>query len=478
MRIAKMPYVQWDDHKKRFIVRRRVPADVQAIIGGNRKVVTHKFRQGIDERAANDLSIDIVRGWEAQWAAVRAGVPPDSIAAPACGCFVAYSKTVCTVRQPGRALELNGGPARLATGRHGEDIVIEHLPVEAPQLEALQPPPVAMTPYPACNTETVLTCLATDRETPPKNKGLRAKRRAMADLFAYLRKPDDVTQITGSDMQRYKEHLVAARGNTLARKYLEDMCAVLRVAADNNKIGKADNPANAITLPGKRSGTPRPAFSEDEARILLTAARDHAKPIVKWGTRLGALGLITSEFADASVADVAIIDGVPCLHLRGDNRSGDARELKTVQRGRQMPLPSRWADEFLAYADRVRREHGDKAPLFPEIPADRDGRRNTKASAEIMAFIRGCGIENVTDPETDKVIVLKDSYSWRKRFASRLENIKEVIDPATSQPIANKSDRQRYLCGHAAIDVHGKVYLDHPPTETRHIIDAIPWPEG
>jgi len=26
--------------------------------------------------------------------------------------------------------------------------------------------------------------------------------------------------------------------------------------------------------------------------------------------------------------------------------------------------------------------------------------------------------------------------------------------------IANQSDRQRYLCGHAGKDVHGKVYLE------------------
>jgi hypothetical protein len=94
----------------------------------------------------------------------------------------------------------------------------------------------------------------------------------------------------------------------------------------------------------------------------------------------------------------------------------------------------------------------------------------------IMKFIRGCGILNTTDPATGKVTALKDSYSWRKRFASRLENIVEVIDRATGQKIGNKPDRQRYLCGHAAVDVHGKIYLEHPPTETRHIIDAIPWP--
>ena len=79
----------------------------------------------------------------------------------------------------------------------------------------------------------------------------------------------------------------ADRAADLAARY-----PTVRVAADNNKIGKADNPADAITLPGKRRGVPRPAFTEAVAGRLLRAARDHAKPIVKWGTRFGALGLI------------------------------------------------------------------------------------------------------------------------------------------------------------------------------------------
>jgi len=281
MRIAKMPYVHWDDDRKRFIVRRRVPADVQAIMGGKPRIVTHKFRQGIDRASANDQSIDIVRGWEAEWEAARAGVSLDSLPAPRSGRFVEVSKIVYTVRQPGRPLELSGAPARLVTGRRGEDIVVEHLPVEAPQPEQSQPPP-ASGPKPACATEVVLACLIADREAPPKSKGLKAKRRAMKALFKFLGKPDDVTLITANDMQRFKEHLVKTRGNTYARKYLEDICAALRVAADNNKIGKTDNPANAITLPGKREGLPRPAFTEHEAGILLSAARHHTDPLVKW----------------------------------------------------------------------------------------------------------------------------------------------------------------------------------------------------
>ena len=94
-----MPHVHWDDDKKRFVVRRRVPADVQAIIGGKPKVVTHKFRQGIDRATANNLSVDIVRGWEGEWEALRAGIDPASVAPP-CGRMVEVSKICLPAASP------------------------------------------------------------------------------------------------------------------------------------------------------------------------------------------------------------------------------------------------------------------------------------------------------------------------------------------------------------------------------------------
>ena len=54
MRIAKMPPVHRNADKRRFVVRRRVPADVQAIMGGKPKVVTRKFRQGVYRATANE----------------------------------------------------------------------------------------------------------------------------------------------------------------------------------------------------------------------------------------------------------------------------------------------------------------------------------------------------------------------------------------------------------------------------------------
>jgi hypothetical protein len=69
--------------------------------------------------------------------------------------------------------------------------------------------------------------------------------------------------------------------------------------------------------------------------------------------------------------------------------------------------------------------------------------------AAASGVIPGFGNQNVTALKTGKAIASKDSY-----LAALLR-------------LAAGAHRQ-----------HGKIYLEHPPAETRHIIDAISWPEA
>jgi hypothetical protein len=69
MQIAKIPYVSYDRDKKRHFVRLNMPVDVQPILGA--KPFLFKFRQSINRETANDLSVDIVRGWKADIARAR-----------------------------------------------------------------------------------------------------------------------------------------------------------------------------------------------------------------------------------------------------------------------------------------------------------------------------------------------------------------------------------------------------------------------
>jgi len=82
-----------------------------------------------------------------------------------------------------------------------------------------------------------------------------------------------------------------------------------------------------------------------------------------------------------------------------------------------------------------------------------------------MKFLRGIGIENEKDPATGKVTGLRDSCSWRHRFASQLEDMSRL-----------KPDRQRFMTGHTAPDTHGKVYLKHPPRKLKPFINKLPDP--
>ena len=64
-RVSRMPFVYYDKQKKRYFVERRVPDDVQPIIG--KAKVKHLFPQSVDHATANDSSFHIIRRWEAEW---------------------------------------------------------------------------------------------------------------------------------------------------------------------------------------------------------------------------------------------------------------------------------------------------------------------------------------------------------------------------------------------------------------------------
>src|SRR3954447_19932803 len=77
-RIARMPHVYYDRRKRRYFVERRVPLELQPILGKTKH--KHNFPQSVDHATANALSIEIVREWDTEWAAHR---PPVVITLPA-----------------------------------------------------------------------------------------------------------------------------------------------------------------------------------------------------------------------------------------------------------------------------------------------------------------------------------------------------------------------------------------------------------
>lgn len=336
----------------------------------------------------------------------------------------------------------------------------------------------ALTPAAGCTTATAMALWKVKRgDNQPKQPAIDARASKMAKFLTWANRPDDLTRVLESDIQRYKEHLVATNppDSNVARDHLTDIVALFNVADENRKFVNlpGGNPAAKIVLPPKRKGIPRLGFTDDEARLILLAAREEPEPIVRWGTWLHCfLGTITEEIADALVRHVKLVDGILCFDITTEGRTtivdgaAISADLKTAFRPRLLPIhPALIREGFLDYVEDVRRKYGPRAPLFPEIAPDKYGQRNTRASTLTMRFLRRLGIENEVDPDTGKVIGLRDSYSWRHRFATQLEDMSEL-----------KPDRQRFMTGHSAPDVHGRIYLDHSPAKLKPFIDALPDP--
>jgi integrase len=329
-----------------------------------------------------------------------------------------------------------------------------------------------------CSTATAMDLWKIKRgDNQPKQPAIDRRASKMAQFLAWAKKPDDLTLVTQADIQGYKEYLIKQHGlsSNVPRDHLIDICALFNVADENHKFDglPGGNPAAKIAVPPKRKGLARLAFTEDEAKLILLAAREHPEPIVRWGMWLDCfLGTITEEISDALVSHVVQKDGIWCLDITEKGRTTivdgveQTGNLKTAFRPRLLPLhPAVIHEGFLDRVEHVRRTYGENGPLFPEIRPDKTGQRNTKASDIIMKFLRGIGIVNEADPETGKVTALRDSYSWRHRFASQLEDMSRL-----------KPDRQRFMTGHAAPDVHGKVYLKHPPMKLKPFINKLPDP--
>jgi integrase len=326
-----------------------------------------------------------------------------------------------------------------------------------------------------CSTATAMDLWKVKRgDNQPKQPSIDRRASKMAQFLAWAKKPDDLTLVKQADIQRYKEHLIQQCGpsSNVPRDHLIDICALFNVADENHKFDglPGGNPAAKIAVPPKRTGLSRLAFTEPEAKLILLAAREHPEPIVRWGMWLACfLGTIIEEISDALVSHVVQKDGIWCLDITEKGRITivdgveQTGNLKTQFRPRLLPLhPALIREGFLDRVDHIRQNYGESAPLFPEIKPDKTGQRNTRASDIIMKFLRGIGIKNEVDPENGKVTALRDSYSWRHRFASQLEDMPRL-----------KPDRQRFMTGHAAPDVHGKVYLKHPPAKLYPFIKKL-----
>ncbi len=184
------------------------------------------------------------------------------------------------------------------------------------------------------------------------------------------------------------------------------------------------------------SGNTRPEHTAEERSRIYRLAAD-AEPCMKWFQRLGLVwGLQNAELADVDTRDIEIIGGVVIVRIQETYRR---HQLKTAARIRNLPVPARWADEFMAFVQSVRAA-GDGA-LFREL--------RVKGGSRVQAFTDGANrwLRDVADAQS--------YYSHRHAVTSIMAN---ATTPAMNgqHVAAIGGDIQRYLMGHGAQGSHGK----------------------
>jgi integrase len=234
---------------------------------------------------------------------------------------------------------------------------------------------------------------------------------------------DDVQRITADDVVTFKEARLAEGKDvgTVADDVL-NAGAVFRWAAKNRKV--AGNPFAGMAPKVKRRGpAPREPYSDDDAKRILTAARQETGALrwLPWllcftGARLG-------ELAELRRGDVRKEAGVMIL----DIRPTEARAGKNETMQRMIPLhPALIAEGFLRYVAELPAD--PLGTLFPSIVASKDGTRTTNAQVAHGRWMRD--VVGIKDPKK------APAHSWRHRMEDELRKVRalpEVQDAITGR---------------------------------------------
>jgi integrase len=244
---------------------------------------------------------------------------------------------------------------------------------------------------------------------------------------------DDAARVTEDDVIEWKNGMVQS-GLALVtiRNHLTVLKALYNYAVVNKLV--VTSPAAHVRFLVKRKSKTRRGYTDEEARLILLAAREEPEPHKRWVPWLCAFtGARLDEICGAMASDVETVASIPCLHIRPDNRKGKA-PLKNETSERTVPLHSAVISEgFFAYLGSLPKD----GPLFPNITPDRFGRRGGNGTKTIGRWIRRK--IGLTDPK------IAPNHSWRHRFKTvcRAAGIAE--------------ENHDYLTGHANGDI-GREY--------------------
>lgn len=244
---------------------------------------------------------------------------------------------------------------------------------------------------------------------------------------------EDADKITDTDIISWKDALVASG---LSPKTIENHLTIIksffRWASKNKRI--TSNPAINVEYRAKHNPTTaRQSYSDEDARLILTAARLEKKPHRRWLPWLAALtGARCDELCGAMAADVREEEGIHFIRIDPANREAGG-SVKNRSSIRSVPLHAALLTEgFLDYVIRLPKD----GPLFPTVTPDRFGKRGGNGSKTISRWVRET--VGIVDPRK------APNHSWRHRFADQCrkagipKDIRFVIEGHASSDVGDR----------------------------------------
>jgi integrase len=280
------------------------------------------------------------------------------------------------------------------------------------------------------------------KETEIRPRGIYQARLDMAK-FVTLIGHDEATGVTPQEIVRFKEHLAdkGLRGATINR-YLSAIKSPLAWAKENHKI--ATNPGAGIKYDAKGgTKTKRLGYRDDQARVILLAARHENKPYRRWIPWVCAFtGCRLDEVAGRDARDIKRVGSTWVLDIPEGKNEGAARKI---------PLHSKLvAEGFIDYWRKLPKD----GPLFLDLRDGRYGRAGT-ATKNIGRWLRQVqketGILLVEEPR------FAPNHSWRHRFKSEARRVGNDRRPIMSEETSDA------LTGHYEGKVsrdYGEYYVD------------------
>ena len=252
-------------------------------------------------------------------------------------------------------------------------------------------------------------------------------------------------RVNADDLVGWKADLLAKgrAPKTIRDSKLAPVRAIFQWAVDNRKLDS--NPATRINIDLKsRSSEKRRGYTDEEAKIILRAARTAKEAHKRWVPWVCAYtGARIAEICQLRSEDIKQIDGIWCIAF-----AAEAGSLKNVNSERVVPVHSALNDEgFLKFATSK-----SKGPLFDDLSPDRFGSRGGTGTKILSRWIRSLGV-------TDKRI--SPNHSWRHRLKTlgrRHGLAVDILDAMT---------------GHGRKTV-ADTYGDFPPDAMQREISKIP----